>query len=402
MTSYALESTLFVQRVEAFLSLHGPTANGRLGQAVPLPASLRTRGMSYMKILQEASNIRIETSTAHYNGNAARARVGWTAHLRTSDPLTTHNRELGSSGALPAQNQTTPTVGGADCVRTVRRVVRNGNAPNVSEEDPAHLGKRRRDESGDGQGEAGPSTAAGAGAGAGFKDTPGQQEIVKKLTENKALRLLCVLGPAGSGKTYIALREALRRLNANETKRIICIRPAVTAGEELGHLPGDLNDKLSPFMAPVYDNCTMLGMSKHDLDGMVKSKKIELCSIAHARGRTFADCVVIADEMQNATMRQLELVATRIGNNCTMVLLGDPNQSDVVDEGHDANEAPRAVIEEFASKLMERRNILQQTNFDVVNLSEVDVMRDEVLKSLNEIFVDMKEETRSAKRARTS
>ena len=158
MTSYALESTLFVQRVEAFLSLHGPTANGRLGQAVPLPPSLRTRGMSYMKILQEASTIRIETSTAHYNGNAARARVGWTAHLRTSDPLTTHNRELGSSGALPAQNQTTPTVGGADCVRTVRRVVRNGNAPNVSEEDPAHLGKRRRDESGDGQGEAGPST----------------------------------------------------------------------------------------------------------------------------------------------------------------------------------------------------------------------------------------------------
>lgn len=138
-------------------------------------------------------------------------------------------------------------------------------------------------------------------------------------------------GPAGSGKTFLAVYEALCHLFSNKAtgiKRIVITRPAVEAGEKLGFLPGDLDDKMDPYMRPIYD-------ALYDIVGvdLVKEKiergYIEVAPLAYMRGRTFNNCFIILDEAQNATLEQLKMVLTRIGENCKLVIDGDPSQSDL-------------------------------------------------------------------------
>ncbi len=139
-------------------------------------------------------------------------------------------------------------------------------------------------------------------------------------------------GPAGSGKTYLAVYEAAcHHWSKKDTKveRIIITRPAVEAGgEKLGFLPGQLDDKMDPYMRPIYDGL-------YDIIGIDETKQklergyIEIAPVAFMRGRTFNDAFVIVDEAQNATLEQLKMVMTRIGDNCKLVLNGDPSQSDL-------------------------------------------------------------------------
>jgi len=136
------------------------------------------------------------------------------------------------------------------------------------------------------------------------------------------------VGPAGSGKTYLSVYEALLHHWAKEKKRMIITRPAIEAGEKLGFLPGDLMDKLDPYMRPIYD-------SLFDLIGIPMTNEkiergyIEIAPLAYMRGRTFNNCFIILDEAQNATIEQLKMVATRVGEGCKIVISGDPGQSDL-------------------------------------------------------------------------
>lgn len=152
-----------------------------------------------------------------------------------------------------------------------------------------------------------------------------QAEYIQSIENNT---VTIGLGPAGSGKTYLAVYEAVCHHWAKKAKRIIITRPAVEAGEKLGFLPGDLEEKLNPYMRPIYDSLydlTDLGTIREK----VERGYIEVAPLAYMRGRTFNNCFIILDEAQNATLDQLKMVLTRLGENCKLVIDGDPSQSDL-------------------------------------------------------------------------
>ncbi len=135
-----------------------------------------------------------------------------------------------------------------------------------------------------------------------------------------------LLGPAGTGKTHLAVAFALQELFEKSKSKIVLTRPIVEAGENLGYLPGTLNEKVDPYMMPLYDCINKI--TKGGQRDYVMSK-IEIAPLAYMRGRTFSDSVCILDEAQNCTHEQLKLFLTRLGNGSKMVVTGDPEQSDL-------------------------------------------------------------------------
>ena len=137
-------------------------------------------------------------------------------------------------------------------------------------------------------------------------------------------------GPAGSGKTLFPCQVAAEMFVSKQIQKIVLTRPNVTAGEDLGHLPGDINSKMSPWSRPMYDIFENY-FSKYRLTQLVSDGVIEVCPLAFMRGRTFENSYIIADEMQNATKLQTQMVMTRLGTDSNMVLSGDPLQCDLPD-----------------------------------------------------------------------
>ena len=141
--------------------------------------------------------------------------------------------------------------------------------------------------------------------------------------------VVLALGPAGTGKTYLAIAKAVESLEAGKVSRIVLSRPAVEAGENLGFLPGDLNEKLAPYLRPLYDALTeRLGTKR--LKAYIADGIIEIAPVAYMRGRTLSECFVVIDEAQNCTYGQLKMLLTRLGWKSTMVLTGDPDQTDLL------------------------------------------------------------------------
>ena len=141
--------------------------------------------------------------------------------------------------------------------------------------------------------------------------------------------LVVALGPAGTGKTYLAIAKAVEALEEGRIARIILTRPAVEAGESLGFLPGDLNEKLAPYLRPLYDALTeRLGAKR--LKQMIGDGTIEIAPVAYMRGRTLNNAFVVIDEAQNCTYGQIKMLLTRLGWHATMVLTGDPDQTDLL------------------------------------------------------------------------
>lgn len=155
--------------------------------------------------------------------------------------------------------------------------------------------------------------------------TPNQAKLVETFRNND---LTFALGPAGTGKTYIAIALAVRALKNKEVRKIILSRPAVEAGEKLGFLPGDMKDKIDPYLQPLYDALEdMIPAVK--LKEYMETKTIQIAPLAFMRGRTLNDAVIVLDEAQNTTTHQIKMFLTRLGMNAKMVITGDATQIDL-------------------------------------------------------------------------
>ncbi|MEM9670613.1 MAG: PhoH family protein [Pseudomonadota bacterium] len=153
-----------------------------------------------------------------------------------------------------------------------------------------------------------------------------QEKLMKAL---EAQPLVVALGPAGTGKTYLAICAAVEALQSGRVARIVLARPAVDAGEQIGFLPGGMEDKLAPFLRPLYDALSDR-LSPKQLKEMIAEGLIEIAPIGFMRGRTLNNAYVVIDEAQNCTYGQLKMLLTRLGWHSTMVITGDPAQSDLL------------------------------------------------------------------------
>jgi phosphate starvation-inducible PhoH-like protein len=192
---------------------------------------------------------------------------------------------------------------------------------------------------------------------------------LKKLVKASEKKdMVFAIGPAGTGKTYTSVALAVKALRDKEVKRIILTRPAVEAGESLGFLPGDLKEKLDPYMQPLYD--ALRDMIPHEkLEGFMEKRIIEVAPLAFMRGRTLDEAFVILDEAQNTTHSQMKMFLTRMGMNAKFIITGDPSQIDLPKNQQ--------------SGLKESMTILKDVEeIGFVHLSEEDVVRHPVVKKI--------------------
>lgn len=158
-----------------------------------------------------------------------------------------------------------------------------------------------------------------------FARTPNQQKFVDSFNKND---MVFGIGPAGSGKTYTAIALAVKALKNKEVRKIILSRPAVEAGEKLGFLPGDMKEKIDPYLQPLYDALEdMIAPAK--LKDYIENKTIQIAPLAFMRGRTLSDAIIILDEAQNTTTHQIKMFLTRLGMNAKMIITGDITQIDL-------------------------------------------------------------------------
>jgi phosphate starvation-inducible PhoH-like protein len=156
----------------------------------------------------------------------------------------------------------------------------------------------------------------------------GQAELLEAVDR---FNLVMALGPAGTGKTYLAIAKAVEALEAGKVGKIVLSRPAVEAGESIGFLPGDVEDKLAPYLRPLYDALSdRLSMKR--VRALIAEGAIEIAPVGYMRGRTLNNAFVVIDEAQNCTYVQLKMLLTRLGWHSTMVVTGDPHQSDLLPE----------------------------------------------------------------------
>ena len=158
-----------------------------------------------------------------------------------------------------------------------------------------------------------------------FPKTEGQEEYLRLIQDND---IVFSIGPAGTGKTFLAVAFAISALENNEVDRIILCRPAVEAGESLGFLPGDLKDKVDPYLAPLYDSLRSM-ISDSQMKQLLENKKIEVVPLAYMRGRTLDNAYMILDEAQNTTPIQMKMFLTRLGIGSRAIVTGDVTQIDL-------------------------------------------------------------------------
>ncbi len=209
---------------------------------------------------------------------------------------------------------------------------------------------------------------------------PGSTRRVYPKTANqaafiRAMRsydLLFCVGPAGSGKTFLAVAEALNLLLSRKKKKIILTRPVVEAGESLGFLPGDFEDKLHPYLRPLYDSMEAL-VSRETMAKLTENNMIEMAPLAYMRGRTLNDCVVILDEAQNTTVEQMKMFLTRMGENAHIIVTGDITQSDL----------PRRVPSGLEHAVAILRNIME---IGFIFTDVADVVRNPIVKKIVQAY----------------
>lgn len=192
----------------------------------------------------------------------------------------------------------------------------------------------------------------------------GQSALLEAIDSNA---LVLALGPAGTGKTYLAITKAVEALESGKVGRIVLSRPAVEAGESLGFLPGAMEDKLAPYLRPLYD-ALQDRLSPKRLKALMAEGLIEIAPVGFMRGRTLNNAFVVIDEAQNCTYGQIKMLLTRLGWNSTMVVTGDPAQTDLLPD--------LSGLSAVAEKLDELKNVA------VVRLGEADIVRHPLVASM--------------------
>ncbi|MGI9593077.1 MAG: PhoH family protein [Patiriisocius sp.] len=195
--------------------------------------------------------------------------------------------------------------------------------------------------------------------------TANQRKIVD-FSKNKDL--IFAVGPAGTGKTYTAVALAVRALKEKQVKRIIMTRPAVEAGENLGFLPGDLKEKLDPYMQPLYDGLRDM-IPAEKLETLIENRTIQIAPLAFMRGRTLDNAFVILDEAQNTTHAQMKMFLTRMGKSAKFIITGDPGQIDL----------PRRVTSGLKEALLVLKDV---DGVGMVYLDDKDVIRHKLVKKI--------------------
>ena len=199
--------------------------------------------------------------------------------------------------------------------------------------------------------------------------TPNQSKLIELIESHD---LVFATGPAGSGKTFLAIVMAVKLLKMKEVRRIILSRPAVEAGEKLGFLPGEMKDKLDPYLQPLYDALQEL-IPGIRLKEYMESGVIQIAPLAYMRGRTLNDAVIILDEAQNTTPHQMKMFLTRLGQSAKMIITGDMTQVDL----------PRGV----PSGLREARRILRQVDgIGWLTFEKKDIMRHGLVQAIVEAY----------------
>lgn len=198
-----------------------------------------------------------------------------------------------------------------------------------------------------------------------FPQTPGQCQYLLALQSNKSV--VVATGPAGTGKTLFACRQSMKSIGGFQRKKVIITRPIVAADEDLGYLPGDVDSKMEPWARP------MLDIFERELSMSQIERYVEIVPLGYMRGRTFKDCYVIADEMQNSTPNQMLCLLSRLGENSKLVCLGDLAQSDL---------GPMNGLADFVSRV----DHLDLEHVEVVHMEEEDIIRHPAVSEIIKVY----------------
>ena len=182
------------------------------------------------------------------------------------------------------------------------------------------------------------------------------------------------VGPAGTGKTFLAVASAVKMYSENRIKKIVLTRPAVEAGERLGYLPGDLSQKIDPYLVPLFDSLEFF-FGNETLQYLIEKRNIEIVPLAYMRGRTLNDACIILDEAQNATTSQIKMFLTRLGENSKMIITGDETQIDLNNKT-------------FSGLKKTRKTLSSIEEVSVLEFENTDIVRNKIVSKILEIFPD--------------
>lgn len=182
------------------------------------------------------------------------------------------------------------------------------------------------------------------------------------------------IGPSGTGKTFLAVASAVKMYSENRIKKIVLTRPAVEAGERLGYLPGDLSQKIDPYLVPLFDSLEYF-FGNETLQYLIEKRNIEIVPLAYMRGRTLNDACIILDEAQNATISQIKMFLTRLGENSKMIITGDETQIDLNNKT-------------FSGLKKTRKTLSSIEEVSVLEFENTDIVRNKIVSKILEIFPD--------------
>ena len=180
------------------------------------------------------------------------------------------------------------------------------------------------------------------------------------------------IGPAGTGKTFLAVASAVKMYSENKIKKIVLTRPAVEAGERLGYLPGDLSQKIDPYLVPLFDSLEYF-FGNETLQYLIEKRNIEIVPLAYMRGRTLNDACIILDEAQNATISQIKMFLTRLGENSKMIITGDETQIDLNNKT-------------FSGLRKTRKSLSKIEEVSVLEFENTDIVRNKIVSKILEVF----------------
>ena len=206
--------------------------------------------------------------------------------------------------------------------------------------------------------------------------TENQKKYIDLLNNNNEC-VISAIGPAGTGKTFLACISAINNLKENKIDKIVITRPAISAEEDIGFLPGNIEKKMEPWTRPIFD-VFLEFYSKSEINFLLSNNKIEISPLGFMRGRTFINSFIIADEMQNSTPNQMLMLLTRIGTNSKIIINGDLNQSDRIEKNG---------LIDLVNKLRNNKSILSENNlFYLLEFNNNDIQRSKVVKGVLDLY----------------